>query len=189
MAEFTLYANTGYSRAETVIWALKMCEADYDVVRLEWEETKKPEYLALNPLGKVPTLVHKNEAITETAAIITYLADCHSDKGLIPATHSVERGLYYCWLMRAIHLEYATLDKIRGIENAPEQRRSIGYGDFDVLLDMLRHHLTGRNYIVGEQMTVLDGYYCGLLNFMTATQVLSLDPVLTSYAEHHGFAR
>lgn len=76
MKEFTLYMADAPSRATNVLWGLEECDADYDVVALSFGGSMKaPEYLAINPLGKVPALKHKGAVLTETAAVLTYLAE------------------------------------------------------------------------------------------------------------------
>lgn len=76
-------------------------------------ELKRPEYLAINPLGKVPALKAGETVLTETLGIITWLAEQFPKKNLIPEAGSITRGEYYRWMCFALHLEYAGVDRKR----------------------------------------------------------------------------
>ena len=88
------------SRGVTTDWMLKELDAPHEQIVIDFAsgENKTPEYRAINPMGKVPTLVDGDTVITETAAICAYLADKFADKGLAPAMTSAERGRYYRYL-------------------------------------------------------------------------------------------
>lgn len=87
------------SRARSVRWMLEECQATYEAVLLDYGTSMKgPAYLALNPMGKVPALQHGKALITETAAVLAYLADLFPERQLAPAVGSAERGSYYRWL-------------------------------------------------------------------------------------------
>ena len=131
MHRFTLYTHP-YSRGTNVVWMLKECGAQYDVKLIPFGEAmKSADYLAVNPMGKVPALKADGTVLTETAAIITFLAEQFPDKHLIPAADSLARGEFYRWLCFSIHLEYAGFDKINRVPDSSERRKAIGYGDFD----------------------------------------------------------
>lgn len=185
MKNLTLY-TAHPSRGQMVRWMLEECGAQYETVTLELgRDNLTPEYLAVNPLGKVPSLKAGDRVITETAAIITYLAEQFPEKGLIPAAGSIERGEYYRWLCFSLHLEYAAVDKIRGVENAPEARKMLGYGEFGAALDVLRRHLDGREFIVGDRFSAMDLYYSGLLGWFAQMKVLENDAVFDGYSARH----
>ena len=74
MKDFTLY-TVPQSRGGMVLWMLEECGADYDTVVLSYDSVKSPDYLAVNPMGKVPALKHRGQVLTESAAIVTYLAE------------------------------------------------------------------------------------------------------------------
>ncbi|MFS6938198.1 glutathione S-transferase family protein [Neisseria animaloris] len=185
MKDFTLY-TVPQSRGGMALWMLEECGADYDTVLLSFDSLKSADYLAVNPMGKVPALKHRGEVLTESAAIVTYLAEQFPEKNLIPAAGSEERGQYYRWLLFAVHLEYAGMDKRRGLENDGNISRAIGYGDLNTALNTLLQHLDGREYMVGNHFTALDLYYAGLLDWLVnRVGVLPADPVLTNYIKHH----
>lgn len=185
MKDFTLY-TVPQSRGGMVLWMLEECGADYDTVVLSYDSVKSPDYLAVNPMGKVPALKHRGQVLTESAAIVTYLAEQFPEKNLIPAAGSEERGQYYRWLLFAVHLEYAGVDKMRGLESNENIRRAISYGDLNTAVNTLRQHLDGREYMVGNHFTALDLYYTGLLDWaVNHTGALPADPVFTSYINRH----
>ena len=186
MQKLTLYTNP-HSRGGMVRWMLEECGADYDTVAVAFgAEIKAPAYRAINPLGKVPALAHGDTVLTETLAIITWLAEHYPDKALIPEAGSDARGEYYRWLCFALHLEYAAVDRWRGVENNAEQRKAIGYGDFDTAFAALQERLRGREYLIGDRFSALDLYYSGLLAWLIhRVQVLPADAVYLDYMQRH----
>ena len=196
MSHFTLYTNPR-SRGRMVRWMLEECEATYEVVPVPYgEPMKSAAYLAVNPMGKVPALKVDDTVLTEALGICTWLAEQFPEKNLIPPAGHVKRGEFYRWMCFALHLEYAAMDRrFQLLDNDPERRFSVGYGDFDTAFNTLREHLKTREYMVGDHATVLDLCYGGLLmHFMqprgTDTDnprnrpVLSIDdPVLGPYAK------
>ena len=186
MKKLTLYTNP-HSRGTNVRWMLEECGADYDTVGVPFgAEMKAPAYRAINPMGKVPALTHGDTVLTETAAILTWLAERYPEKALIPAAGSDARGEYYRWLCFALHLEYAAVDRMRAIENSAELRTAIGYGDFDTAFATLKARLQDRAHIVGEHFTALDLYYSGLLQWLIQrAQVLPAESVYLDYMNRH----
>ena len=181
MQKLTLYTNP-HSRGTNVRWMLEECGADYDTVGVRFgAEMKAPAYRAINPMGKVPALTHGDTILTETAAILTWLAERYPEKALIPEAGSDARGEYYRWLCFALHLEYAAVDRMRAIENSAELRTAIGYGDFDTAFAV-----QDRAHIVGEHFTALDLYYSGLLQWLIQrAQVLPAESVYLDYMNRH----
>ena len=184
--ELTLY-TTPFSRGTYAVWMLKECAAPCTIVPLSSAKLHEADYLAVNPLGKVPALKAGGTILTETIAIITYLAEQFPEKNLIPAAGSIERGEYYRWLCFSIQLEYALMNRFFDIKSNHEKFRSgIGYGSYDEAVALLREHLRGRDYIVGKRFSALDLYYSALLlHFSRNMQVLDADPVFAAYIERH----
>ena len=182
MADLTFYTNP-MSRGQIARWMLHEVGADYEQVLLDYGTTMKaPDYLAVNPMGKVPALKVGDTVITETAAIITWLADYFALGRLIPQIGTLERGQYYRWLCFAIHFEYAMMDKWQGVPTSAERRKAIGYGDFDTALNTLRQILSSREYLLGNAFSVLDLYLASLLNWSAQVAgVLPDDAVFTGY--------
>lgn len=192
-SQYTFYTHP-QSRGKIVRWVLEECGARYDVEPVAYGAqspssgilaTKSPEFLAINPIGKLPALKVGDAVLTEALAICVWLAEQFPERQLIPAAGSVERGEFYRWMCLSVHLEYAIFDHAAGIATSEERRKSIGYGDFDTALGTLRAHLQGREFIVGNHLTVLDLYYAMLLmQFMKIRPVLPADdPVLAPYAQ------
>ena len=186
MPHLTLYTYP-QSRGGLVRWMLEECGAPYEIVALAFGTTmKQADYLAINPMGKVPALKVDDTVITEAAAILTHLADLYPEKTLIPAVGTGGRGEYYRWLCFSLHLEYAAVDKWRGVSNNDEQRRAIGYGDFDTIVSTLKNHLAGREFFLGDCFSALDVYYSGLLAWLIhKMQLLPGEAVFTDYMNRH----
>lgn len=189
MQNITLYTHP-FSRGTNVVWMLKECGAEYTIVPIQFgAQIKSAEYLAINPQGQVPALKYGDTVLTETPAILTFLAEQFPDKHLIPAAGTLERGEYYRWLCLSLHLEYAGFNKMHNLPvDTPECRRQIGYGDFDTVWHTLREHLKNRDYIVGNNFTALDLFYTALIRHLTRIwKVLPADEtdVLQRYAAKH----
>ncbi|EGY62754.1 MULTISPECIES: glutathione S-transferase family protein [Neisseria] len=186
MSKITLY-TANPSRGTNVRWMLTECGADYDNVVLDYPQLKEADYLAINPMGKVPAIKHAGQVITELPAILTYLAELFPEKRLIPAAGTPERGQYYRWLSFGSQLEYAILDRWRQVPQSEEWRRSLGYGDFDTALHTLQTLLSdGREYAVGQYFSALDIYLTALLSWgMFRAQVLPNAEPFAGYMQRH----
>ncbi|MBB3189310.1 glutathione S-transferase N-terminal domain-containing protein [Halomonas cerina] len=147
------------SRGGIVHWMLEELGVPYRMVVLEYGTTmKSPEYLALNPMGKVPAIRHGDVVVTEAAAICAYLAGAFPAAGLAPPPNA--RGDYYRWLFFAAGpLETAvSLNGLLGIQPTVEQQGRLGCGDYATLLDTLAGAVDGRRYIAGEAFSAADVY-------------------------------
>ena len=187
MEKITLYTNPN-SRGRIIRWLLEECGADYEVVPVPYGEngTKSADYLAVNPMGKLPAGKYGDAVITETAALITFLAELFPEKNLIPAVGTAERGEFYRWLMFALHAEYAFMDKRFGIPETPERKYSIGYGSFDEVVATLTTFLNGKEYALGDHFTALDLYLSGLIAWgIMRAQVLDMDSELGAFMKRH----
>ena len=155
--ELVLYTNP-MSRGRIARWLLEEIGATYRTVILEYGTTMKaPEYLAVNPMGKVPTLRHGNATVTECAAICAYLADAFPKAGLAPTV--ADRADYYRWLFFAAGpLESALSNKALGVEVPPDRERMVGYGKLSTVIDTLEAAVTGRSYLCGNIFTAADVY-------------------------------
>lgn len=157
MAQFTLY-HASPARSSIALWMLEEIGEPFDVKMLDLTkgDQQKPDYLAVNPMGKVPALKHGDAVITESAAICTYLADAFPRAGLNVPVGDPRRGVYLKWLFFAPGvLEPAVTD--RAFPRREEPRRSVlGYGDFDTVMNVLCDALTPGPYLMGEQFTAAD---------------------------------
>ena len=155
----TFYTNP-MSRGRIVRWMLEEVGHPYETVVLDYESgMKSPDYLAINPMGKVPAIRHGDTIVTEGAAICAYLADMFPDAGLAPPSGNERRGPYYRWLFFAAGpVEAAVTAKSLGLL-APEDKRSMaGYGSFEDTIDALESAVRDGPYICGDQFTAADVY-------------------------------
>lgn len=167
--ELVFYHNP-QSRAQMVHWMLHEVGAPFRVVRLDFEkgEHKRPEFLAINPMGKLPTITHGGTPITETAAIITYLADAFPEAGLAPAPTDPRRGTYLRWLFfGAGCFEPALIDTM--FKRPPVERKgALGYGSYEDVIGAFKKMLTPGPYILGEQFSAADVYVGAQLIWATS---------------------
>ena len=161
MTDLIFYTNP-MSRGAIVRWMLEEVGAPYETVVLDYGTTMKaPDYLAINPMGKVPAIKHGDTVVTEVAAICAYLADAFADAQLAPLPTSRERGAYYRWMFYAAGpVEAAIIDRAAlGITEIPaEKQPMVGYGTYDQVVDVLDRHVTAHEYMVGERFSAADVY-------------------------------
>lgn len=157
--EIVFYHNP-QSRAQMVHWMLEEAGAPYRIVPIDFEkrEHKSAAFLALNPMGKLPTIVHRGTVVTETAAIIAYIADIFPKAGMAPAPDEPTRGTYYRWLFfGAGCLEPALVDKMVK-RPPPERTAALGWGTYDDVLNTLKKALSDGPYLLGEKFSAADVY-------------------------------
>ena len=157
MPDITLY-HASPSRSSVVLWMLEEVGAPYDIKLLKLSEgdNLKPDYLAINPMGKVPALKHGDTIITEVAAICAYLADEFPDAKLSVPIGTPRRGVYLKWLFFGPGcLEPAVTDRAAP-RKEPARRAMLGYGDFDTTMDVLAKAVEKGPWLMGEQFTAAD---------------------------------
>jgi glutathione S-transferase len=155
--DLKLYTNPR-SRGAIARWMLEETGVPYETEIVELgPAVKTPEYLAINPMGKVPALVHGDVVVTETAAICAYLADTFPDARLAPPQN--KRGAYYRWLFFAAGpLEAAVTAKALGLEAPADRAATVGYGTYARTLDTLERAIRANLYIAGDRFTAADVY-------------------------------
>lgn len=181
--ELVLYTNP-QSRGRIARWMLEEVGATYRTEVLEYNGSmKSPDYLRINPMGKVPTVMHGQHTITECAAICAYLADAFPDAGLAPTTD--ERANYYRWLFFvAGPMEAAITDtKVLGMAPSDEQKQMVGYGSYDAVMNTLAQVFETRDYVAGDRFTAADVYVGAQINWGLEFGTVEKRPVLQSYAE------
>lgn len=146
------------SRGRIARWMLEEIGVPYETEILEFGASIKNEaFLAINPMGKVPTIRHGDTVVTEAAAICAYLADAFPQSGLAPPVDA--RGDYYRWLFfAAAPLEQAVLHKALGVSVPPEKRGMVGYGSYADVMHALEGAVKGRRYIAGDAFSAADVY-------------------------------
>ena len=184
MAALTLY-HAAPSRSSIVRWMLEETGEPYDIqlLSLSKGEQQKPDYLAINPMGKVPALKHGDVVITEAAAICTYLADVFPKAGLSVPIGDPRRGIYLKWLFFGPScIEPAMMD--RAFPRKEEARRAaLGYGDFDTVMNVVANAVAKGPYILGEQFTAADVVVGSGLRFGMMFKLLPERPEFKAYAE------
>jgi glutathione S-transferase len=181
MADITFYTNP-MSRGQTVRWMLEEVGQPYDTEILTYGEDMKAEpYLSINPMGKVPAIVHKERVVTEVPAICCYLADAFPDAGLAPDPR--DRADYYRWIFfTSGPVEAAFSNRAVGWEPEPDRQRMFGYGNYDLAMGTLEKALTGKRYIAADRFTAADVFIGSMINFMLQFKLLEAKPVFTDYA-------
>jgi len=180
--ELVFYTNP-MSRGRTIRWMLEEVGAPYETVLLDYASSMKGlEYLTINPMGKVPAIVHNGKVVTECAAICAYLADAFPEAGLAPPL--ADRADYYRWLFFAAGpVEQAFTNKSLGVEPNDQQKRMAGYGCFEQTIDTLELAVSGTPYVTGERFTAADLYVGSQIGFMLKFGMLEPRPAFVAYAE------
>lgn len=158
MAEALIFYTNPMSRGRIVRWMLEELGVPYRTELLDYgEPMKTPEYLAINPMGKVPAILHGGTIVTESAAICAYLADTFPAAGLAPPPG--DRGAYYRWLFFAAGpLEAAVMNRSLGVEPDARQQTQIGCGDYGSVMDALARALVSGGFIAADRFTAADVY-------------------------------
>jgi glutathione S-transferase len=183
MADLTLY-HASPSRSSIVLWMLEELGQPYDVklIKLSDGDNLKPDYLAINPMGKVPALDHKGTVITESAAICTYLADEFPQAKLNVPVGTPRRGLYLKWLFFGPGcFEPAVID--RAAPRKEEARRGmLGYGTFETTMDTVAKAIAQGPWLMGDQFTAADVIIGANIRWGTMFKLVPERPEFSAYA-------
>ncbi len=179
-AELVLYTNP-MSRGRIARWMLEEVGADYKIEHIEYGPAmKSPEFLAVNPMGKVPALRHGNQVVTECAAICAYLADAFPEAGLAPPP--AERGAYYRWLFFAAGpVEAAMTNRSLGVELDRRNQSMAGYGSFGSVMDTLCAAVSAGPYLAGERFSAADVYVGSHISWGLQFNLMEKRPELEAY--------
>jgi glutathione S-transferase len=180
----------GPTRSLRALWGLKELDADFEFVpvNLAAGDHRRPGFLRLNPAGKVPVLVDGDLVLTESAAIVMYLADKYRDKGLLPAGLR-ERGQAYRWVMFAVtELEQPLWRIARHTFLYPEAKRlpqdiTLAREEFVAMAAILDCHMEGRQFIVGDGMTIADCVTAYLIDWANEQRLIDDYPQLRAYLD------
>ena len=180
MVDIKFYTNP-MSRGQIARWMLEEVGQPYDTEILDYASTMKADvYRAINPMMKVPAIVHRGKVLTECAAIIAYLADVFPETDLAPRDD--EKAYYYRWLFFAAGpIEQAVTNKSMGFAPSEEQGRMAGYGSFDLAVNTLADHFASSSYVCGDRFTAAD-FYVGS-QVMWGTQFATL-PALQPFIDY-----
>lgn len=199
----TFYTNPN-SRGRMVRWMLEEIGCTYESVILDYQPTSQADrwggaalamppvanpddprigfFRDVNPMAKVPALVHNGQTITETAAICAYLADAFPEAGLAPAAS--ERAAYYRWLFFAAGpVEQAVTNHRAGFNPTPDQEFFLGYGSYERTVDQLERAVLAHPFIAGERFTAADVYVGSHIGWGLGLNTLPHRAAFLAYAE------
>lgn len=161
---------------------LEELSAPYELhaVNMKAGEQRKPAYLAVNPMGKVPAILHRGALVTEQVAIFIYLADLFPKAKLAPALDDPQRGPYLRWLVYyGSCFEPAVVD--RAMKREPGQLAMVPYGDYDTMLKTLTDQLAKAPYFLGDRISAADVLWGTALTWTTRFKLVPELPVITDY--------
>ncbi|CAM3746238.1 Glutathione S-transferase [Pseudomonas reidholzensis] len=199
----TFYTNPN-SRGRMVRWMLEEIGCPYDTVILDYQPSSEADrwggaalavpamddpadprvgfFRDVNPMAKVPALVHNGQTITETAAICAYLAEAFPHAGLAP--EAAERAAYYrCLFFAAGPLEQAVTNHRAGFQPTADQEFFLGYGSYARTVDQLERAVLAHPYVAGERFTAADVYVGSHIGWGLGLQTLPPRPAFLAYAE------
>jgi len=184
MANLTLY-HAIPSRSSVTRWMLEEVGEPYDIhlLNLAAGDSRSADYLAVNPMGKVPALKHGEVVITESAAICTYLADAFPKAGLSVPIGDPRRGIYLKWLFFGPScVEPAVTDRAFPRKEAPRSA-TLGYGDYNTVIDVLAKAVARGPYLMGGQFTAADVVIGSGLRWGMMFKLMPERPEFVAYAE------
>jgi glutathione S-transferase len=178
----------GPTRSIRVRWTLQELGADFEPIRVNLlaGENRRPEFLKINPAGKIPVLVDGDVVLTESVAIVLYLAEKYPDKGLLPAGIN-ERAQVNRWLLfAATELEQPLWRIARHTMIYPEEQRLPGdvvlaSGEFKDMAAVLEKHMQGRQFVAGDSVSVADFVMAYTLDWGNEYKLLDSCPQLLAY--------
>jgi glutathione S-transferase len=177
-----VFYHSPNTRSAGAYFLLEELGAAYEmrVLNMKAGEQRKPAYVAVNPLGKVPAIVHDGALVTEQGAIFIYLADLFPEAGLAPAIGDPKRGPYLRWLVYyGSSFEPAVID--RAMKREPAPMSSSPYGDFDTMLGAVVDGLRKGPYLLGDRFTAADALWGTALGWTTKFKLVPELPEIMAY--------
>jgi glutathione S-transferase len=184
MSDLVLFTNP-QSRGRIAHWMMEELQLPYETVWLNYGPgMKTPDYLSINPMGKVPAIKHGSVVVTEAAAICAYLGDHFADKQLAPRSGSPMRAPYYRWLFFAAGpLEAAVTAKSMNWQVPGEKQGMVGFGSYASVIAALDAALSNGPYLCGEQFTAADVYVGSSLGWGMMFGTIEKRPAFSAYVE------
>jgi len=180
----------GPTRSIRARWTLQELGVEFEpiTVNLVAGEHRRPEFLKINPAGKLPVLVDGELALTESVAIVLYLAEKYPEKGLLPADLTARAQVNRWLLFAATELEQPLWRISRHTALYPEDKRlpgdvALARQEFKEMAAVLEKHLQGRQFVVGDRATVADFVTAYTLDWGGEARLLDELPVLRRYME------
>ncbi len=182
MTNLVLYTNP-QSRGRIAHWMMEELGLPYETVWMDFgPNMKSPEYLSVNPMGKVPALKHGDVQVTEAAAICAYVADRFPEQNLIPPVNHPSRAAFFRWMFFAAGpLEAAVTAKSLGWQIPEGKSGMVGFGSYDQTINALEKALTPGSYICGEQFTAADVYVGSQVGWGLMFGTIEKRPVFEAY--------
>jgi glutathione S-transferase len=181
--DIVFYTNP-MSRGRIARWMLEEIGQPYTTKIVDYAHNKAPEYLAVNPMGKVPALTHNGVVVTETAAICAYLADAFPEAGLAPPPGDIARAPYYRWMFFAAGpFEAATADKTLGVVVPEGRDRMMGYGTYEATLKVMEQAVSDAEYLAGGAFSAADVYFGSQISFGLQFGSLERRPAFIAYVD------
>jgi glutathione S-transferase len=179
-----VFYHSPRSRSEGVRRLIEELSAKVDLkpLNLRAGENRQPSYLRINPMGKVPAIVHDGALVTEQPAIYQYLAELFPEAGLhVPAGDPL-RGPYLRWLaFYGSSFEPALLDRALKREAAPAG--TAGHGDFDSVFGIVAQQLESGPWLLGERFTAADVLWGSALHWLSVWKMLPEQPAVQAYLQ------
>jgi glutathione S-transferase len=172
-----------HTRAANVVWMLEEVGVPYQLKYLDLQtgEHKRPDILALNPMGKVPILQDDSATVTESAAIGLYLADRYALGRLAPSVDDPIRGTYFRWCVYAPSvIEPGAMAKAA---NWTFRESNAGFGNYASMIDCMQSAVAGCKWVLGEQFSMADVIFGGTLSYMLRFKMIEALPEFSSYCE------
>ncbi|HEY0197358.1 MAG TPA: glutathione S-transferase C-terminal domain-containing protein [Rhodanobacter sp.] len=179
-----LFFHAPNSRSSGTRALLEELGASYrmHVLNLKTGDQRQPDYLAINPMGKVPAILHGEALITEQPAVFLFLADHFAGAKLAPRIGDPLRGPYLRWLVYyGSCFEPAVVDKSMKREPAPPSTSP--YGDFETMLNTLTDQLAKGPWLLGDRFTAADVLWGGALHWTTQFKLVPETPVIRAYID------
>jgi glutathione S-transferase len=183
MTDIISFYTNPFSRGRIAHWMLEEVGAPYHVELLDFDrkEHKAPEYLTLNPMGKVPAIVHRGVVVTEAPAICAYLADAFPAAKLTPLPSEPARGTYFRWLFfAAACIEQAGTDK-QSPRTLEVRASALGYGTYEDVMNGIENAITPGPYILGDRFSAADVYLGSQIGWGLMVKTLEPRPVFGEY--------
>lgn len=181
-----IFYHSPNTRSSSVLILLEELDAPYTLKDLNFKvgAQREPEYLAVNPMGKVPAIVHNGALVTELGAVFIYLADAFPQKKLAPQIGDPLRGPYLRWLaFYGSAFEPAIMD--RYTKQEPPRSMS-AYGDFETVMTVINKQLAAGPYLLGERFSAADILWATALRWTTGFGLVPMTPEISAYIERVG---
>jgi glutathione S-transferase len=181
------FFHSPHTRSSATFILLEELGAPYEmrVLNMKAGEQRQPAFLAVNPLGKVPTILDGDTVVTEQVAIFIHLADRFAQAGLAPSLQDPLRGAYLRWLVfYAACYEPALVDRF--MKREPTTHMNTPYGSFDAMLGVIEAQLQRSPYLLGDTMSAADVLWASALGWGMAFGGVPHLPVFVEYAERLG---